>query len=38
LIDLSDKKDYMAENEIDEVPLLYFYKNGVSVLFENEMS
>lgn len=28
----------MAENDIDEVPLLYFYKNGVHILFENEMN
>ncbi len=38
IIDLTDKKDYMAENEIDEVPLLYYYRNGVKVLFENDMN
>lgn len=31
LIDLTDKKDYMAENNIEEVPILYFYRNGIHI-------
>lgn len=38
LIDLQDKKEFMSNNEINHVPLLYFYKNGVGVMFEKEMN
>ena len=28
----------MSNNEINHVPLLYFYKNGVGFMFEKEMN